>query len=55
LAAPPPAPDRKPRDDEIEICGLTPRKVPKGQPGQFLVCQLCKQMVVQLSSLADAD
>jgi protein phosphatase len=50
------APDRKPRDDEIDLFGLThPGKVRKDNQDQFLVSQLRKQMVIQLSSLPDAD
>jgi len=56
LAALTAAPDRKPRDDEIDIYGLThPGKLRKDNQDQFLVSQLRKQMVVQLSSLPDAN
>ncbi|MEP7176451.1 MAG: protein phosphatase 2C domain-containing protein [Gemmatimonadales bacterium] len=56
IAAPPVAPDRKPRDDEIDIYGLThPGKVRTDNQDQFLVCALRKEMVVHLSSLPDAD
>jgi hypothetical protein len=55
LAVHPEAPDRKPRDDEIEIYGLAHRQNRNDKQDQFLVSQLRKQMVVTLSSLADAD
>ena len=49
LTAPP---DRKPRDDEIDIYGLThPGKVRKDNQDQFLVCSLHKAATVQLSSI----
>jgi serine/threonine protein phosphatase PrpC len=47
---------RKPRDDEIDVHGLThPGKVRADNQDHFLVCALRKQMVVQLTSLAHAD
>ncbi len=47
---------RKPRDDEIDVHGLTDAgKVRKDNQDHFLVCALRKQMVVQLTSLPDAD
>ena len=50
------APDRKPRDDEIDVYGLThPGKVRSDNQDHFLVCSLRKQMVVQHTSLAEAD
>ncbi|HUF35088.1 MAG TPA: protein phosphatase 2C domain-containing protein [Gemmatimonadales bacterium] len=50
------APDRKPRDDEIDIFGIThPGKVRKDNQDHFLVCSLRKEAVVQLTSLPDAD
>ena len=56
VAAPAATPDRKPRDDEIDIYGLThPGKLRKDNQDQFIVSQLRKQMVVQLSSLPEAD
>ncbi|MDQ3136353.1 MAG: protein phosphatase 2C domain-containing protein [Gemmatimonadota bacterium] len=46
---------RKPRDDEIDVHGLThPGKVRKDNQDHFLICALRKQMVVQLTSLPDA-
>lgn len=54
--APPAAADRKPRDEEMDIYGLThPGRVRTDNQDHFLVCGLRKQMVVQLTSLADAD
>ena len=48
----PPAPDRKPRDDEMDVCGLThPGKVRTENQDHFLICALRKQMVVQQTSL----
>jgi PPM family protein phosphatase len=50
------APDRKPRDDEIDVYGLThPGKVRTDNQDHFLVCSLRKQMVVQHTSLVEAD
>jgi serine/threonine protein phosphatase PrpC len=54
--APPTLPTRKPRDDEIDAYGLThPGKVRADNQDHFLICALRKQMVVQLTSLPDAD
>ena len=56
LAAPPAAPGRKPRDDEIDIYGLThPGKARADNQDNFLVCALRRQMVVHLTSLAEPD
>jgi protein phosphatase len=45
-------PDRKPRDDEIDVFGLThPGKVRKDNQDHFLVCALHKSATVQHSSL----
>jgi len=53
---PPTLPTRKPRDDEIDVYGLThPGKVRADNQDHFLICALRKQMVVQLTSLPDAD
>jgi protein phosphatase len=47
-----PAPARKPRDDEIDVYGLThPGKVRTENQDHFLICTLRKQMVVMQSSL----
>ncbi len=55
-AAPPTAPARKPRDEEIDVHGLThPGKVRADNQDHFLICALRKQMVVQLTSLPEAD
>ncbi len=52
----PPAPDRKPRDDEMDIFGLThPGKVRGENQDQFLVCSLRKQAVIHLTSLAETS
>lgn len=48
------APDRKPRDDEIDIFGLThPGRVRADNQDQFLVCALRRQAEIQLTSLPD--
>lgn len=50
---PPPA-DRKPRDDEMDIYGLThPGQVRTENQDQFLVCSLRKEAVVHLTSLSE--
>ena len=50
------APDRKPRDDEIDSCGLThPGRVRSDNQDHFLLCALRKQLVVQHTSLAAAN
>jgi serine/threonine protein phosphatase PrpC len=50
----PPRPDRKPRDEEMDIYGLThPGKVRTENQDQFLVCSLRKEAVVHLTSLAE--
>jgi serine/threonine protein phosphatase PrpC len=55
-SAPPTLPTRKPRDNEIDVHGLThPGKVRADNQDHFLICALRKQMVVQLTSLPDAD
>src|SRR5690242_2227983 len=52
MTAAPAAPDRKPRDDEIDIYGLThPGKVRKDNQDHFLVCSLHKAATVQHSSI----
>ena len=48
----PPYPDRKPRDDEMDIFGVThPGKTRSENQDQFLVCSLRKEAVVHQSSL----
>ena len=48
----PPYPDRKPRDDEMDIFGLThPGKTRSENQDQFLVCSLHKEAVVHQTSL----
>jgi protein phosphatase len=52
----PAPPDRKPRDDEIDVCGLThPGKIRTENQDHFLICSLRKQMVVQQTSLPLPD
>ena len=54
-AAPPSAPS-KPRDDEIDVHGLThPGKVRSDNQDHFLICALSKQIVVRLTSLPVPD
>jgi serine/threonine protein phosphatase PrpC len=54
--APPAALDRRPRDEEIDVYGLThPGKVRTENQDHFLICALKKQMVIRLTSLPDAD
>ena len=49
-------PDRKPRDDEIDIYGLThPGRLRKDNQDHFLVCSLHKEAVVQLSSIPETE
>jgi serine/threonine protein phosphatase PrpC len=56
MTAPSPALDRRPRDDEIDVYGLTHTgKVRSENQDHFLICSLKKQMVVRLTSLPDAD
>jgi serine/threonine protein phosphatase PrpC len=56
MHAPLVVPDRKPRDDEIDVYGLThPGKLRTENQDHFLICALRKQMVVNLTSLPDAE
>jgi serine/threonine protein phosphatase PrpC len=49
-------PDRKPRDDEIDVYGLThPGKVRANNQDHFLICSLHKYMKVHHTSLASVD
>lgn len=49
-------PDRKPRDDEIDIYGLThPGKLRHDNQDHFLVCALRKEAVVQQTSIPDTE
>ncbi len=51
-----PSPQRKPRDDEIDVYALTHAgKVREGNEDHFLVCQLRKQIQVHLTSLPDPE
>jgi PPM family protein phosphatase len=55
-AGSPVAPPRKPRDEEIDLYGLTHvGKVRTENQDQFLICALKKQMVVHLTSLPETD
>ena len=55
-SAAPTLPDRKPRDDEIDVYGLThPGKVRRDNQDHFLVCALRKQVVVHHTSLPDTE
>lgn len=54
--ATPVARDRKPRDEEIDVYGLThPGKIRTENQDHFLICALKKQMVVHLTSLPETD
>lgn len=54
--AAPAMPQRKPRDEEIDVYGLThPGKVRSENQDHFLICSLRKQMVVHLTSLLETD
>jgi serine/threonine protein phosphatase PrpC len=54
--APPAPPDRKPRDDEMDVYGLThPGRIRPDNQDHFLICSLRKQMVVQQTSLPVPD
>jgi serine/threonine protein phosphatase PrpC len=56
MTASPTEPDRRPRDEEIDVYGLThPGKVRKENQDHFLICSLRKQMVVQRTSVPKAD
>jgi protein phosphatase len=56
LTAAPAALDRKPRDEDIDVYGLThPGKVRTENQDHFLICALKKQMVVRLTSLPKTD
>ena len=49
-------PSRKPRDDEIDVHGLThPGRVRRDNQDHFLICSLRKHMAVRLTSLPDTD
>jgi protein phosphatase len=54
--APPAAAGRPPRDEEIDVYGLTHAgKRRTENQDQFLICSLRKQMVVHMTSLPDAE
>jgi serine/threonine protein phosphatase PrpC len=54
--APTAPPDRKPRDDEMDVYGLThPGKVRSENQDHFLICALRQQVAVQQTSLPQAD
>jgi serine/threonine protein phosphatase PrpC len=56
LTAPLAVLDRPPRDDEIDVYGLThPGKVRKENQDHFLICALKKQMVIRMTSLPETD
>src|SRR5215216_4410239 len=55
-AAPVSAIERKPRDEEIDVYGITHRgKVRTENQDHFLICALKKQMVVRQTSLPEID
>jgi hypothetical protein len=48
-------PDRSPREDEIDVHGVTHTgKVRKDNQDHFVLCHLRKQLVLRLSSIPDA-
>lgn len=50
------APDRKPREEEIDAHGLThPGKVRRENQDHFLLCSLRRQLAVRASSIPEAD
>lgn len=52
----PPLPERRPREDEIDVHGLThPGKVRRENQDHFLLCSLRRQVVVRASSIPEAD
>ena len=52
----PAVPERKPRDDEIDVHGLThPGKVRSDNQDHFLICALKKQVVVHQTSLPETE
>jgi serine/threonine protein phosphatase PrpC len=56
MTARPLSASRKPRDDEIDVYGLThPGKIRTDNQDHFLICALKKQMVIQLTSLPETD
>jgi serine/threonine protein phosphatase PrpC len=51
-----PRPERKPREDEIDVHGLThPGKVRRENQDHFLLCSLRRQVVVRASSIPEAE
>jgi protein phosphatase len=53
---PPTSPQRKPRDDEIDVYGIThPGRVRSENQDHFLICSLRKQMAVHLTSLPETE
>jgi serine/threonine protein phosphatase PrpC len=56
MTSAPSLPNRKPRDDEIDVHGIThPGNVRRDNQDHFLICSLRKQVVVRVTSLPDAD
>ncbi len=54
-ATPDALPTRKPREDEIDVHGVThPGKVRKDNQDHFVLCSLRKQLVLRFSSIPDA-
>ena len=54
VSATPQAPDRKPRDDEIDVYGLTHvGKVRKVNQDHFLLASIYKRVQIHLTSLTD--
>jgi serine/threonine protein phosphatase PrpC len=56
MTAPPAAVERKPRDEEIDVYGVTHAgKVRTENQDHFLICALRKQVLIRLTSLPEAD
>lgn len=56
ITAPAAAIERKPRDEEIDVHGVThPGKVRTENQDHFLICALRKQVLIRLTSLPEAD
>ena len=56
ITAPAAAVERKPRDEEIDVYGIThPGKVRSENQDHFLICALRKQVLIRLTSLPEAD
>jgi PPM family protein phosphatase len=56
MTVPNPATSRKPRDEEVDVYGLThPGRVRKENQDHFVICSLHKQVTIHNTSLPDAE